>query len=65
MKHCYIDPVIAGNQIAIYLCDYYNFLDLNQVTFVFPGFMTANHLETFIQQRSNDYTKTQNKVLFN
>ena len=59
----YIDPVIAGNRIAIYLCDYYNFLDLNQVPFVFPGFMTANHLETFIQQRSNDYTKTQHKVL--
>ena len=39
MKLCrrYIDLVIAGNQIAIYLCDYYNFLDLNQVTFVIPG----------------------------
>ena len=67
MKICrrYIDPVIAGNRIAKYLCDYYNFLDLDQVTFVFPEFMTANHLETFIQQRSNDYTKTQHKVLLN
>ena len=60
MKLCrrYIDTVVAGNRIAKYLCDYYNFLDLNQVTFVHPGFMKANHLETFIQQSSNDYTNS-------
>ena len=59
----FMSPNTAREHICRYLCTYYDFLNLGQVTFVFPGNLTGNHFDSFLQARSREYTKIQHKVL--
>ena len=59
----FINPDTAREHICRYLCTYYDFLNLGQVTFVFPGNLTGNHFDSFLQEGSREYTKILHKVL--
>ena len=59
----FINPYTAREHICRYLCTYYDFLNLGQVKFVFPGNLTGNHFDSFLQTRSKEYTKIQHHVL--